>query len=135
MRPTAVLLASALLLATCSGGTTGADDPRTAVEADLAAMDENDEPLLKSIVTETQRDQARSHLNDRGGKALAVESVYITQGFGPTFASAHVQGRLADGSRYDERIVVSRRSDRWYVNIPGPVRVPPGGKQPSAVTR
>lgn len=80
MRPTAVLLTSALmLLATCSGGTTGASDPRTAVDTYLAAMNENNEPALKNIVGETQRDQAKPHLNDRGGKALAVESVDITQ--------------------------------------------------------
>lgn len=79
MRPTAVLLTSALLLSACTGDTTGADDPRTAVDTYLAAMNENNEPALKNIVGETQRDQAKPHLNDRGGKALAVESVDITQ--------------------------------------------------------
>ena len=47
--------------------------------------------------------------------------------FGPDFANAHVTGRYADRSPYDERIVVSKRDDRWYLGIPGPapVRTPP----------
>jgi hypothetical protein len=136
MRPTAVLLTSALLLlAACTGNATGADDPRTAVDTYLAAMNNNDEAALRNVVVEAHRDQARTHLSDRGGKALTVESVDITQDFGPMVASAHVQGTHADRSRYDERIVVSKIDDRWYVGIPGPLSVPPGGKPTSAVTR
>jgi hypothetical protein len=135
MRPTVVLLTSALLLATCSGAVTGADDPRTAVDAYLAAMDKNDESALRKVLSEPHGEEVEPHLSERGGKALQVESVDVTQGFGPKVAFAHVQGTYADSSRYDERIVVSKIDDRWYVTIPGPVRVPPGGKQPSVATR
>lgn len=135
MRPTAVLLTSALLLAACTGDTTGADDPRTAVDTYLAAMNAKDEPALKNVLVEAHRDQAAEHLEARGGRALAVESINITQDFGPMHANAHVRGTHADRSRYDERIAMSKIDDRWYVGIPGPVRVPPGGKPTSAVTR
>lgn len=135
MRPTAVLLTAALLLAACTGNATGADDPRTAVDTYLAAMNNNDEAALRNVLPETQRDQAKTHLSDQGGRALAVESVDITQDFGPMHAFAHVQGTHADRSRYDERLVVSKIDDRWYVGIPGPVRVPASGKPTSAVTR
>ncbi|MFS8103192.1 hypothetical protein LFM09_39295 [Lentzea alba] len=135
MRSAAVLLASALVLAACSAEETGADDPRTAVDTYLAAMNDQDEPALTKVLNEAHRDQAASHLSDRGGSALAVESVDITQDFGPMFANAHVKGAHADGSRYDERIVVSKIDGRWYVALPGPIRVPPGGKPTSAVTR
>ncbi|MEV6240886.1 hypothetical protein [Lentzea sp. NPDC051838] len=134
MRPIAVLLMSVLLLATCSGGRTGARDPRTAVDTYLAAMNDNDEVALKSVVSEFQRDLVRSHLNERGGRALAVESVVITQDFGPKFAFVHVLGTYADSFRYDERIVVSLRDGRWYLGIPGPIPARPGDRPTSAVT-
>lgn len=136
MRSAAVLLVSALVLGACSGDGTGADSPRAAVDAYLAAMNDRDESALTRILVEAHRTHAASHLADRGGRGLTVESVDITQEFGPMVANAHVRGTHADSSRYDERIAVSKHDDRWYVGIPGPALPPPSaGKPTSAATR
>ena len=117
-----------LVLGACSAGADdGADSPRTAVDGYVAAMNGKDEAALRKVVGEWGHGAVAEHLSSSGGKGLEVESVDITQDFGPDFANAHVTGMFADRSRYDERIVVSKRDDRWYVNIPRPVpvRTPP----------
>ncbi|MET8756553.1 hypothetical protein [Lentzea sp. NPDC004782] len=111
-----------LVLAACSGGDdTGAESPKTAVDTYLAAMNNKDEAALRKVIPEPERDDVTGYLAARGGKGLAVESADITQEFGPDFANAHVKGKNADQSGYDERIVVSKIDGRWYVNLLRPV--------------
>lgn len=123
MHPARFVLASVLVLMLCAcstGADGGADDPRAAVDTYLTAMNNKDEAALRKVLSESQRDEAAGHLSAHGGKGLAVKSVDLTQDFGPSFANAHVTGEYADRSGYDERIVVSKIDDRWYVGIPGP---------------
>ncbi|HEX8864033.1 MAG TPA: hypothetical protein VF821_00115 [Lentzea sp.] len=126
LRPARFFLMSALALtvgACSTGADDGADNPRAAVDSYFAAMNGKDAASLRKVVGEYQHDAVAEHLSSSGGKGLAVESVDITQEFGPNFANAHVTGKYADRSPYDERIVVSKRNNRWYVSIPGPIPV------------
>ncbi|NKE58962.1 hypothetical protein FXN61_19965 [Lentzea sp. PSKA42] len=136
LHPARFILASALVLtlgACSTGEQAGADDPRAAVDTYLAAMNNKDEATLRKMLSDAQRDQAAGHLSALGGKGLNVESLNVTQDFGPNFANAHVIGQYADKSRYDERIVLSKIDDRWYVGIPGTTAGVPSGKTTAAV--
>ncbi|MEU0882046.1 hypothetical protein ABZ345_25815 [Lentzea sp. NPDC005914] len=124
VRPARLVLASAMMLvlgACASGDGTGAESPKAAVDTYLAAMNDEDEAALRKMIAEPVRGDAAGYLAEHGGKGLVVESLDITQEFGPDFANAHVTGTNADRSRFDERIVVSKIDDRWYVGLLGPV--------------
>lgn len=126
LHPARLFLVSALTLtlgACSTAADDGADSPRVAVDSYIAAMNAKDEAALRKVVGKLQHSGVAEHLSSLGGKGLTVESVDITQDFGQDHANAHVVGKYADRSPYDDRIVVSKREGRWYISIPGPVPV------------
>jgi hypothetical protein len=105
------------LLAGCGGqATTGADTPRAAVDAYVAALNTRDTGALERLATPGNDAAAdiRHRLDDHGGQDIKLDGADISSEVSPEVASARLRGRTAAGP-YEERLTLTRKGDRWHV--------------------
>lgn len=114
------LLAALALLAGCAGPTNGAETPRAAVDAYVAALNAKDVAALERLapprVSATEDIQRR--LEAHGGKGIELDVADIVEGISPKkVMTARLRGRTAAGPSYEDQLTLTSTNDddRWNV--------------------
>ncbi|TWP49126.1 hypothetical protein FKR81_26020 [Lentzea tibetensis] len=113
----AYLIAAALVTTGCAGSDQGAENERGAVDAYISALNNRDAAALERIAQSPVQFDYATFVSNKGGRGISVDTVDITKDFGPVMANAHVVGVDTNKQPYDERLVLKKVDDKWFVTM------------------